>query len=284
MASQTRNFVAAPVFKETQVHTATLIEKPRATKRKGQPPQDTTEEPNSRRKKRKLKPPRNAKRDTGSDGELAISIEDHFSEDDTFVNEANVPRRSGRKKRPIPAAYRDEGDPDFVLDSEEDPIITHDNVAFDMDEPVHEPPSILDLQVEEEETKPKPIMKLGFKSFRIHGHSLCVVVEPWPRPSSSHAPSRRARSIAPSNFELATLHDAGPHIQTPLFLPDSDRADTPQERSVPSLDDDNYQSDDGGMMQFSQVLNVTGDFRAGANDDDGMDETVFFGDADEGRD
>jgi hypothetical protein len=156
-----------------------------------------------------------------------------------------------------------------------------------------EPFSSIDLEIEEEEAKPKLELKLAYNSFRIHGHSLCVVVEPWPpRRFATKAPSRPPRelSIAPPDF-VATGEGDSRRSTRPLFLPDVEvveGAAPRQKRMKISIDltvddSDEEQSDDGGMMQFSQVLNATGEFRAGADDDDGMDGTAFLGDADEGR-
>lgn len=172
------------------------------------------------------------------------------------------------------------------------------------------PPAIeIDLEVEEEEPKPKPMLQLKYRGFRIYGHCLCIVVEPWPpmrrasRAPSAFPPERLSRtpSIAPADF--VTSADVGAlRGRTPLFLPDDDdrdRSETPAPflgRRVlppvplfndPSPSEENAEDDDdfGGMMDLTQVLNAAGDFRAGAadDDDDDMDGAVFFGDADEKR-
>lgn len=172
-----------------------------------------------------------------------------------------------------------------------------------MQEPSARPSSIaieIDLEDEEEE-KPKPLLQLKYQSFSIFGHCLCIVVEPWPPiRSSTRAPSvvqtpPRAPSIAPIGFVPSS---ACVREQTPLFLPDdSDRDMTPAPFTgrrefpfVPDLDDSPHDdhgdsdSDRGGMMELSQLLNAGGNFRAGAVDDDNdMDGAVFFGDADEAR-
>lgn len=158
----------------------------------------------------------------------------------------------------------------------------------------------IDLELEEEE-KPKPLLQLKYQGFGIYGHCLCIVVEPWPPiRSMSRAPSvvqlpSREPSIAPPSFVAA--REQSIRAKTPLFLPDFDRerSMTPapfRDRGVtsassfldPAFLDDSEDSEDGGMMQFSQVLNATGDIRAGAADDDeDMDNAMFFGDADEAR-
>jgi hypothetical protein len=164
------------------------------------------------------------------------------------------------------------------------------------------PPSTLEIEIEEEE-KPKPMLQLKYQGFNIYGHCLCIVVEPWPPiRSMSRAPSIFAatpHSRAPSTAPLVS--ESNFRARTPLFLPDDtdrERSETPapfQGRKilppVPSFHvadfaGDSDDSDEGGMMEFSQVLNKAGDFRAGAADDDeDMDGAgaVFFGDADEAR-
>jgi hypothetical protein len=166
------------------------------------------------------------------------------------------------------------------------------------------PPSTLEIEIEEDE-KPKPILQLKYQGFNIYGHCLCIVVEPWPPiRSMSRAPSIFAatpHSRAPSIAPPIIVSESNVRARTPLFLPDDtdrERSETPapfQGRKilppVPSFHDIDFPSDsddfdEGGMMEFSQVLNAAGDFRAGAADDDeDMDGAgaVFFGDADEAR-
>ncbi|EEB92883.1 hypothetical protein MPER_08541 [Moniliophthora perniciosa FA553] len=46
------------------------------------------------------------------------------------------------------------------------------------------------LVPDDEEEKPKPILKLKYQGFNIFGHCLCIVVEPWPPiRTPSRAPS-----------------------------------------------------------------------------------------------
>ncbi|KAH9951646.1 hypothetical protein B0H21DRAFT_818089 [Amylocystis lapponica] len=163
----------------------------------------------------------------------------------------------------------------------------------------------LDLQVEETEAKPKPVLQLIYQGFNIHGRCLCVIVEPWPPiRGASRAPSLaptgliapRAPSIAPPDFVPS---GAAQRARTPLFLPeyDRERSVTPApfmsraQRSLPpvplfhedALGDDS-DSEDDGLMQFSQMLRSVGEHQAGAvGDDDEIDGAVFFGDADETR-
>ncbi|KAJ4498626.1 hypothetical protein C8R41DRAFT_119564 [Lentinula lateritia] len=155
------------------------------------------------------------------------------------------------------------------------------------------------LEIEDEEEKPKPSLHLKYQGFKILGSCLCIVVEPWPPLRAlSRAPSilrstSRAPSIAPRDF--VTANEARARSKTPLFLPDPDERDrsaTPfpdaiHVRPFPLYDHEGVEggvddTDYGGMMEFSQILNAAGDVRAGALDDDeDMEGAVFFGDADE---
>jgi len=145
---------------------------------------------------------------------------------------------------------------------------------------------------------------------------LCVVVEPWPpQRGPSRAPSQipfsrastRAPSIAPANFVTAAAAEAVKRGRTPLFLPDNEDEDSarargitlfvppqfPQKRLVPPVPSftniapasDSEEDEDGvGLMQFSQALKSSGNFRTGdADDEDELDGGVLFGDADEAR-
>jgi hypothetical protein len=161
----------------------------------------------------------------------------------------------------------------------------------------------IDLDIEEEH-KPKPLLQLKYQGFNISGNCLCVVVEPWPPiRAPSRAPSiapifsntPRAQSIAPPNFSHSV--ETTYRERTPLFLPDPDRgrSETPAPslpgRVLPpvplfndTIDREIENSDDDGLMEFSQVLNYAGEHRAGlVDEDDEMDGAVFFGDADEAR-
>ena len=176
---------------------------------------------------------------------------------------------------------------------------------------IDDPTSTLEPDMEEE--KPKPIMQVAYQGFNIFGHSLCVIVEPWPLTSvraASEAPSMfragsRALSEAPSAFAreyTEGLEPASRREATPLFLPDWDergRSTTPVPPSrapdrvyppVPLFDDaivmDEEDNDLGGMMELSQVLNVGRDVPRGGpalDDDDDMEGYVFAADADERR-
>jgi hypothetical protein len=132
----------------------------------------------------------------------------------------------------------------------------------------------IDLEVNSEEEKPKPILKLTYQGFNIYGHCLCVVVEPWPV-IRSMTTSLSNRSVADSSLFLQQRSRPGYERSPHLFLPKELQEDE-------ISDGDSDSNEIGGMMQFSQVLRNVGDSRAGAaNDDEGMDGSVLFGDADE---
>ena len=157
-------------------------------------------------------------------------------------------------------------------------------------------PSFIDLEAEEEEIKPKPQLQLSFNGFNIFGRCLCVIVEPWPViraptepqiPRSSQTANSRAPSIAPD--------PASGRGQIPLFLPDdddgrvtpappprTDRPPVPLFNDPPSNSDVQEEEDgEGGMMLFSELLSATGGLRMDADDEDGFDGAILFGDADE---
>jgi hypothetical protein len=142
----------------------------------------------------------------------------------------------------------------------------------------------LHLEVEAEEEKPKPVLSLRYRGFDIYGHCLCIVVEPWPV-------VRTVTSDVAPIFKSAT----GLHAPEPLFLADEadteDIANTGQfinksylQQVLSDVEVEGEEEDTGGMLEFSQVLQNIGDSRAGAmNDDDDVDGSVLFGDADEQR-
>lgn len=175
-----------------------------------------------------------------------------------------------------------------------------DDIVVPDEEPAGESAMDVELVEDEEETKPKPILKLHYHGFNIHGRCLCVIVEPYPPlRSATRAPSLapmglvapRAPSIAPPDF----VPSGGPaqRARTPLFLPDFDRDPTPAPapaRNLPPVPlfsetyDGSDDEDNGEMVLFSQLLRSVGDHPPGiAEDDDEIDGAVFFGDADETR-
>lgn len=237
--------------------------KRRKTKGKGKaPPEDNEEEPSS------------SEQEEG--GDLAG---------------ISTPRRSERARKIVAGGYGQD-------EEYEDPEDPNSDIEMNDGTPPSLEPMQLDLEIEEE--KPKPVLQLRYQGFRLEQRCLCIVVEPWPAiRAASRAPSMmpsasRQPSLAP-NAELAEHHEPlRSRAQTPLFLPDYDddreRSVTPAPARgqrilppVPLFDDDSEEEDNGGMIEFSQVLN-SGDLRAGAlDDDDDMEGAVFFGDADEVR-
>jgi len=335
---QARTFVAAPPppVRKVQPSLDPLSGKVQPRKRKGRAP--NTKNVSKGRKKRKTKGKEKVTTDVDGSEESAVSSEEDEEEygDSNNQTTSNVCRSSKRSKKLVAGGYReqsvpeDSGDspettgaltrPQDVQDSDQgsdanaiiakdepmDTELDNDVTAVDADmnlsPPEPESISAINVELEDDESKPKLMLKLGYSSFTIYGHCLCVVVEPWPPlplPSKLssvgdlRSRSLRAPSIAPAGF-APTESNASVRAQTPLFLPDRDETPAPFLRDtashVPhfsastSFPDELQDDDDGGMMQFSQVLNLTGDFRAGiADDDDGIDGVVFFGDADEAR-
>lgn len=150
----------------------------------------------------------------------------------------------------------------------------------------------LELEIEEEEEKPKPILTLQYQGFSIYGQCLCVVVEPWP--------VVRSKVVAPVFANTAAVSVAAPveksiRAETPLFLPEENEETTNERHStvnqsfldqiLKDVDTSDEEDDMGGMLEFSQVLHNAGDSRAGAanDDDDDIDDSILFGDADERR-
>ena len=93
------------------------------------------------------------------------------------------------------------------------------------------PPEI-ELDVDEEEAKPKPTLQLTYQGFNIFGRCLCVVVEPWPPIRVASRPPfvaplfsnvSGAPSIAHPDFISSGQRASMQRETTPLFLPDPDR-------------------------------------------------------------
>ncbi|CCM03158.1 uncharacterized protein FIBRA_05280 [Fibroporia radiculosa] len=156
-----------------------------------------------------------------------------------------------------------------------------------------------------EEDKTKLMLQLKYHGFNVHGRCLCVIVEPYPPlrsasvalsqgTSTAPMPGSRAPSIAPSDFFPGG--GQAQRARTPLFLPeyDRERSVTPAPVSVhknlppvPLFHEamaEDSDSDDGGMILFSQILQSVGQGQGGMiEDDDEIEGAVFFGDADETR-
>ncbi|TFK43428.1 hypothetical protein BDQ12DRAFT_674963 [Crucibulum laeve] len=191
-------------------------------------------------------------------------------------------------------------DEDYVNSGDEDSDDQNESIDNDY-EPERDMEVDVDLEIEEEE-KPKPLLRLNYQGFNIFGHCLCIVVEPWPIVRSSSqvtlgtglSRASRAPRIASSTIASPPEGRIDQRAQTPLFLPDNfdERGETPARtiNQFPiSFDDtetneEESDSDVGGMMEFSQVLNIGGESGIGSlEDDDELDGAVFFGDADDVR-
>ncbi|KAJ7638923.1 hypothetical protein FB45DRAFT_416523 [Roridomyces roridus] len=220
--------------------------------------------------------------------------------------------RAGESEEEEEAVFSDE-DEDYYEEEEEvsprrsrrsgNEDVEMEEIKHEPDEPVLSGPgdvahAPIDVDIDEEEEKPKPILKLKYQDFSIYGHCLCIVVEPYPPlRAASRAPAAAATRAQTSSFFAPRAASLAPRAQTPLFLPDDDDERElsvapfpPQQRTtlppVPLFHEDveEDESDNGGMMAFSQAMNGFTHLPAGAaDDDDDMDGAVFFGDADEVR-
>ena len=185
------------------------------------------------------------------------------------------------------------------MDSTTEPL-DNSSVSGDLEDSA---PSEIELDIDEEEAKPKPILQLKYQGFDISGRCLCVVVEPWPPiRAASRTPSvaplfsnvSQAPNIARPDFISGDQRTLMQREGTPLFLPDPDRerSETPAPSGswrilppVPLFNDAivmDEDSDEDGLMTFSQSLNYAGGHGAVEADDE-IDGAIFFGDADEAR-
>ncbi|KAJ7129558.1 hypothetical protein C8R44DRAFT_830030 [Mycena epipterygia] len=280
---KTRHFSAAPPQKKLDMPPPP---KPQGSKRKG----SKTNVPKSSNKRRKTKGKGKARE--GDESDEAISSADEVDAEEHNDEVSNL-RRSQRSKKVVAGGYQ-EGDgasPDSDIEMEDRPEVKDETNeprlsqvlgAHNIPEPGGAQSALIDIDIEIEEEKPKPVLNLKYQDFSIYGHCLCIVVEPWP-------PLRAAASRATS---VAFFGPRGREL--PFFLPDDDeREATPAPLlrgatlpPVPLFDEypEDEDSDNGGMMAFSQVMNGYNHLPAGAaDDDDDMDGAVFFGDADEVR-
>ena len=185
------------------------------------------------------------------------------------------------------------------MDSTTEPL-DNSSVSGDLEDSA---PSEIELDVDEEEAKPKPILQLKYQGFDISGRCLCVVVEPWPPiRAASRTPSvaplfsnvSQAPNIARPDFISGDQRTLMQREGTPLFLPDPDRerSETPAPSGsgrilppVPLFNDAivmDEDSDEDDLMTFSQSLNYAGGHGVVEADDE-IDGAIFFGDADEAR-
>jgi hypothetical protein len=188
-----------------------------------------------------------------------------------------------------------------VIDVDQDDEMADEDDEDDETWNEEEDEDTFDLRVDEEEDKPKPALQLKYKGFGIYGQCLCIVVEPWPAiRSTTHAPQELGGITRQSKQKQATTSSAptvAARANTPLFLADDNEADQNETQNqrpnnpvtnawddLETMDDSDDDSEMGGMMAFSQALNLAGDSRPGAvEDDDEMEGAVLFGDADETR-
>lgn len=182
----------------------------------------------------------------------------------------------------------------IVEDSESEGII-------DIDEATTSPQDdTFDLPVDEEEEKPKPGLQLNYKGFSIYGQCLCVVVEPWPAVRSTNPTPQElggiSRQLSTHEQSTQAVSNVASRAKTPLFLAedndmDQDEVETREPNPVTHpwddlerMDESDTDSEMGAMMAFSQALNLAGDNRPGAaEDEDEIEGAVLFGDADEVR-
>ena len=194
-----------------------------------------------------------------------------------------------------PTAVKEE----VQMDSTTEPL-DNSSVSGDLEDSA---PSEIELDVDEEEAKPKPILQLKYQGFDISGRCLCVVVEPWPPiRAASRTPSvaplfsnvSQAPNIARPDFISGDQRTLMQREGTPLFLPDPDRerSETPAPSGsgrilppVPLFNDAivmDEDSDEDDLMTFSQSLNYASGHGVVEADDE-IDGAIFFGDADEAR-
>ncbi|EIW82102.1 hypothetical protein CONPUDRAFT_164749 [Coniophora puteana RWD-64-598 SS2] len=202
-----------------------------------------------------------------------------------------------------------DADPDVKHEEEEatlsDAPLGNSEIETEMQVDTEPPGHSMDLEVEEEEEKPKPLLRLQYKGFHILGRCLCVVAEPYPPIRAvSVASPRRLNLVRQSSIAAPNSMGSAPsqRARTPLFFPEDREEsmppsasardalrssiplfnDTPQVGSLDEEDMETITEDD--FLNFSQVLNASGDSRTAiADEDDEMDGAVLFGDADEVR-
>jgi hypothetical protein len=186
-----------------------------------------------------------------------------------------------------------------LVEAHQDEVIDLD-AEEDMDEAWVPEDNTFDLSVEEDEEKPKPALQLKYKGFSIYGRCLCIVVEPWPPKRSMSRAPQESGGISSEKYKQKPIAQSLPttiaRAKIPLFLADdNDAVPDDVQRSKPVTnswddvdvemwDDNDSDTENGGMMAFSQALNMAGDSRPGAMEDDNeMEGVVLFSDADEVR-
>ncbi|KAI0771557.1 hypothetical protein BD413DRAFT_57249 [Trametes elegans] len=305
--------------KQSRTFTATPQPAPRAAAAPSSSttkPQKSTTSKTSKKRKPKPKPrPKGKGKARADDDAISISSEDEANADDDESAEPLAMRRSKRARKAasggyaedvednmdedMPGQHRDAEDEDFSMVVEQlgqnAPVtLKHEEAEPSLADLAPEPEEAeptaanegapeftmdVELVEDEEEAKPKPVLKLSYHGFTIHGRCLCVIVEPYPPlRSGTRAPSLvptgliapRAPSIAPPDF--IPSGGVGQRERTPLFLPDFDRELTPAPAPARSLPQ---------VPLFSETAGHSDD--EDEEDDDDIDGAVFFGDADEMR-
>ncbi|THV08451.1 hypothetical protein K435DRAFT_11492 [Dendrothele bispora CBS 962.96] len=277
-------------LRKTQPHS--LVFKNRTFTTEPRPPQAPIR--NSSSKRKAFAPAKNSRKKQKTKKKKSKAAA-RDSDSDPFV--------SSEDEEDVAGENEGTGDAPTSIDDDDDPMDDDDvNLVTSNDRGRTIKTVEFSFEVDEEEEKPKPVLHLQYRGFDILGQCLCIVVEPWPpiraptrAPSVFRAPSR-APTIAPPSFATAAQAEASARGrgQTPLFLPDIDEREGSEapfsfrDRAstlppVPLFNDSELDNDEyGGMMEFSHVLNATGDERARPVDDDqDMEGEVFFGDADE---
>lgn len=227
-----------------------------------------------------------------------------LGDDDAMDQPAQAhPRRSARARKQVAGGYGEDSGDEETDNGETNPQeeVEPERTEESIERNEREDPSSMMVDDEEEEEKPKPVMQLAFRNLTMRDRCLCVVVEPWPPlPASamSRAPSiapraqtTRTHSIAPPDF----VPSIPEREETPLFLPDFDRRSaTPAPvrfgsvlstlQTMDEVEDPIADEDSFGMLAFSQMLNsVAGENTGGIEEDDEIDGSVLYGDADEVR-
>ena len=78
-----------------------------------------------------------------------------------------------------------------------------------------------------------------------------------------------------------TLSDSDDRGVTPAPMAKADRPPVPLFNDPPPDNDVQDEEGEGGMILFSELLSATGGLRVDANDEDGFDGAILFGDAGE---
>ncbi|KAF9646026.1 hypothetical protein BDM02DRAFT_3119350 [Thelephora ganbajun] len=236
--------------------------------------------PEPRRSKRQRKTV-NVGYDEGGDTD-----KDSTDDDDEFVMDSEAPETGPQTQS------GDEDDEVVIVKNEE-----RESSLRSRSQSQQPGPSFINLDAEEEEMKPKPQLQLSFNGFKIFGRCLCVIVEPWPVIRAPLEPKVPQSSWAAANSREPSVvpGSASDRGQTPLFLPDDDNREvTPAPTSrtdrppvplfndpPPNNDVQDNEDEEGGMVLFSELLSATGGLRVDADDEDGFDGAILFGDADE---